>query len=85
MLKQNAFLGLFFLILISVTAVCNAQDMVLHLSFDELEGKVAKDGSEFGNDATFKGSPKLIEGVFGQAMELMAKPLAKLLTVQVLI
>ena len=74
MLKQNAILWLLFLIFISVTAVCTAQDLVLHLSFDELEGKVAKDLSEFGNDATFnKGNPKLIDGVFGQAMEFDGK------------
>ena len=73
MLKQNAILWLLFLIFISVTAVCTAQDLVLHLSFDELEGKVVKDLSEFGNDATFKGSPKLIEGVFGKALEFDGK------------
>ena len=72
-MKQNTILWLLFLIFISVTAVCTAQDLVLHLSFDELEGKVAKDLSEFGNDATFKGSPKLIEGVFGNAMEFDGK------------
>ncbi|CAI8014630.1 hypothetical protein GBAR_LOCUS9129 [Geodia barretti] len=47
--------------------------MVLHLSFDALDGKVAKDRSEFGNDATFKGSPKLVEGVFGKALEFDGK------------
>ena len=73
-MKQNTILWLLFLIFISVTAVCTAQDLVLHLSFDELEGEVAKDLSEFGNDATFnKGNPKLIEGIFGQAMEFDGK------------
>ena len=73
-MKQNTILWLLFLIFISVTAVCTAQDLVLHLSFDELEGEVAKDLSEFGNDATFnKGNPKLIDGVFGQAMEFDGK------------
>ena len=65
--------SLIFLILIGVTAVCDAQELVLHLSFDELNGKVAKDISEFGNDATFKGNPKLIEGVFGKALEFDGK------------
>ena len=64
----------FLLSTISVTTVCAAQDLVLHLSFDELEGKVVKDLSEFGNDATFnKGNPKLIDGVFGKAMEFDGK------------
>ena len=54
----------------SLTTVCDAQDLVLHLSFDELNGKVVKDLSEFGNDATFnKGNPKLIDGPFGKALE----------------
>jgi len=72
-LKQNIVFRLLFLILISVTGICDAQDLVLHLSFDELDGDVVKDLSEFGNDATFKGNPKLIEGVFGQAIEFDGK------------
>ena len=73
-MKQKIIFRLLFLILISVTTICNAQDLVLHLSFDELEGDVVKDLSEFGNDATFnKGNPKLIDGVFGQAMEFDGK------------
>ena len=73
-LKQKIIFGALFLVLINFTTICGAQDLVLHLSFDELEGKVVKDLSEFGNDATFnKGNPKLIEGVFGQAMEFDGK------------
>ena len=73
MLKQISIFWLLFFVLMGITAICDAQDLVLHLSFDELNAKVAKDLSEFGNDATFKGSPKLIEGVFGQAMEFDGK------------
>jgi beta-galactosidase len=72
-LKQRAIFWLLSLILISVSAVCEAQELVLHLSFDALDGKVAKDRSEFGNDATFKGSPKLVEGVFEKALEFDGK------------
>ncbi len=72
-MKQRASFWLLSLILISVSAVCEAQKLVLHLSFDALDGKVAKDRSEFGNDATFKGSPKLVEGVFGKALEFDGK------------
>ena len=72
-MKQHVIFWLFSLILISVLAVCEGQELVLHLSFEALDGKVTKDRSEFGNDATFKGSPKLIEGVFGQALEFDGK------------
>ena len=73
-LKQYTIFGLLVFTLISIVMICEAQDLVLHLSFDKLEGKVVKDMSEFGNDATFnKGNPKLIEGVFGQAMEFDGK------------
>ena len=72
-MNQRAIFGLLALILISVSAVCSAQELVLHLSFDELNGDVAKDLSEFGNDATFKGKPKLIDGVFGKALEFDGK------------
>lgn len=73
-MKQPVILAALFLTLISIATICNAQDLVLHLSFDELDGKVVKDLSEFGNDATFnKGNPKLIEGVFGQAMAFDGK------------
>ncbi len=72
-MKQSLFfLGLFF-VLITMTAVGEAQELILHLSFDELAGDVAKDLSEFGNDATFKGNPKLIDGVFGKALEFDGK------------
>ena len=73
-LKQLVILGLLFFALISIVTICEAQDLVLYLSFDELNGKVVKDQSEFGNDATFnKGNPKLIDGVFGKAMEFDGK------------
>ncbi|RKU38989.1 hypothetical protein C6496_03615 [Candidatus Poribacteria bacterium] len=72
MKRSVFFFGLFFG-LITMTMVGEAQDLVLHLSFDELVGDVAKDLSDFGNDATFKGNPKLIEGVFGKALEFDGK------------
>ena len=58
MLKQISIFWLLFFVLMGITAICDAQDLVLHLSFDELNAKVAKDLSEFGNDATFKGSAR---------------------------
>ena len=78
-MKQKIIFGGLFLALISFTTVCQARDLVLHLSFDELNGKVVKDMTEFGNDATFnKGNPKLIDGVFGKAMEFDGKTAAEI-------
>lgn len=53
---------------IFIIGLCSADDLVLHLSFDELKGDVVEDLSEFGNDATFKGDPKLVDGQFGKAL-----------------
>ena len=72
-MKQSVFFLGLFLVLITMTTVGEAQELVLHLSFDELAGDVAKDLSDFGNDATFKGNPKLIDGVFGKALEFDGK------------
>ena len=53
-----------------LTNAHSAEELVLHLTFDELKGDVAEDLSEFGNDATFKGNHKLVEGKYGKAIEL---------------
>lgn len=47
-----------------------ANELVLHLSFDEGAGSVAKDSSKLKNDCTLKGNPKWIDGKFGKALEL---------------
>jgi hypothetical protein len=47
-----------------------ANQLVLHLSFDEGAGSVAKDSSKLKNDCTLKGNPKWIDGKFGKALEL---------------
>jgi len=60
------------------TEVCFANDLVLHLSFDELRGDVAEDLSKFGNDATFKGNPKLVAGKFGKAIDFDGKTWAEI-------
>ena len=78
MLKQTAIFCFLFFVLMGIATIGDTQDLVLHLSFDELEGKVAKDLSDFGNDATFKGAPKLIEGVFGKALEFDGKTSAQI-------
>ena len=72
-MNQYVFFLFLFFVLITMTTVGEARDLVLHLSFDEFAGDVAKDLSEFGNDAIFKGTPKLIDGVFGKALEFDGK------------
>jgi len=46
-----------------------ANELVLHLSFDEGAGSIAKDASKFKNDCALKGNPKWIDGKFGKALE----------------
>lgn len=53
-----------------LTGICSADDLILHLSFDELNGDVAPDLSDYGNDAEFNGNHKLVDGKFGKAIEL---------------
>lgn len=50
-----------------------ANQLVLHLSFDEGAGSVAKDSSKFKNDCALKGNPKWIDGKFGKSLELDGK------------
>jgi len=47
-----------------------ANDLVLHLSFDEGSGQVANDNSGMGNNCDLKGNVKWIDGRFGKAFEL---------------
>ena len=72
-MKFASVFGISLLMFTLVTGTGVAQELVLHLSFDALKGKVANDLSEFGNHVTFKGSPKLQEGVFGKALKLDGK------------
>jgi len=46
-----------------------ANELVLHLSFDDGAGSVAKDSSKFGNDCTLNGNPVWIDGKFGKALK----------------
>ena len=62
--------GLVIIVVVLSTNVSLADELVLHLTFDELKGDVAEDISEFGNDATFNGNHKLVNGKFGKAIEL---------------
>lgn len=63
---------------IFITDTSFADDLVLHLSFDDLNGDVAKDLSKFENDATFKGNPKLVKGQFGKAVDFDGKTWAEI-------
>ncbi len=71
------FITLFFMLIV-LAVPCPAKELVLHLTLDELDGKVAKDLSQFGNHATFDGNPELIEGVFGQAIAFDGKTSAQI-------
>jgi len=63
------------IMLVSMMLVCGmyshaANDLVLHLSFDEGSGNVANDSSGLGNNCALNGNPKWINGPFGTALEL---------------
>jgi len=47
-----------------------ADELVLHLSFDEGSGNIASDSSAFGNDCSLIGNPQWSDGPFGTALEL---------------
>ena len=68
-LTKSAWFVFFVTAIFMMTTVCYANDLVLHLTFDELRGDVAEDISKFGNDATFQGDVELITGKFGKALE----------------
>ena len=68
-LTKSAWFVFFFAAMFMMTAICSANDLVLHLTFDDLRGDVAEDISKFGNDATFQGDVELITGKFGKALE----------------
>ncbi len=55
---------------ILLAGICSAEDLILHLSFDEINGDVVSDLSEYDNDAEFNGNHKLVDGMFGKAIEL---------------
>lgn len=63
------------LMVVFLTFACSiysyaANELVLHLSFDEGTGNVANDSSNFGNNCSIKGNPKWIDGKFGKSLEL---------------
>ena len=63
-------LYIFLFTIIFTTGVYAAKDLVLYLPLDALNGDVAKDWSDFGNDAKFNGDAKLVDGKFGKALDL---------------
>ena len=74
----NVAVYIFLFTTIFISGICFANDLVLYLSFDELKGDVAEDLSEFGNDATFNGNPKLVDGQFGKAVDFDGKTWAEI-------
>jgi len=43
--------------------------LVLYLTFDEDQGKEVNDLTAYGNDGDIKGNPKVVDGIFGFALE----------------
>ncbi|MBD3182886.1 hypothetical protein GF312_11385 [Candidatus Poribacteria bacterium] len=67
---KNIIITIFALLLLVISStIYAANDLVLHLSFDEGAGQIAADASGFGNDCSFMGNPQWIGGQFGKAME----------------
>ncbi len=63
------------ILIVFLALVCSmyshaANDLVLHLSFDEGAGNIANDSSGIGNDCALNGNPKWTDGPFGTALEL---------------
>lgn len=61
-------------LMVLLTLICGmysyaANDLVLHLSFDEGSGNIANDSSGLGNDCALNGSPAWVDGPFGTALE----------------
>ena len=44
--------------------------LILYFSFDELDGDMVTDISQYGNDGTISGAPELVDGKFGKALKL---------------
>lgn len=46
------------------------ESLILYMSFDSLDGKMAIDHSNYGNNGELVGAPELAEGKFGKALKL---------------
>jgi len=62
------------LILLCLSAVATRSEtdrsLLLYFMFDEGEGGIAVDSSDYGNNGVIKGDPKWVEGRFGTALDL---------------
>ena len=63
------------MLIVLLTLACSmyshaANELVLHLSFDEVSGNIVSDFSGLGNDCALNGNPVWIDGPFGTALEL---------------
>ncbi len=64
------------------------ESLILYFSFDELDGDMAVDHSQYGNNGTVNGAPELADGKFGKALKLNGEtdwvevPHADILTVE---
>ena len=73
-MRKNKFLLLLFVFTLTGTVVQVWSDpdesLILSLSFDELNDRIVKDHSQYGNDGELVGKPTLVEGKFGKALKL---------------
>lgn len=64
------------------------ESLILYFSFDELDGDMTIDHSQYGNSGAINGSPELVDGKFGKALKLNGEtdwvevPHADILTVE---
>jgi len=73
-LGMGAVLVLALLALVRIpSAWAGGGDCVLSLPFDEGSGSVARDKSDYHNNALLKGNPQWVEGKFGQALSFDGK------------
>ena len=86
---------LFIVFMLTVCVVCFAhaaeetdESLILYFSFDELDGDMTIDHSQYGNNGSIKGAPALVDGKFGKALKFngtsdwVEVPHAPILTVE---
>lgn len=58
-----------FVVSFAHAAVDSDDTLILYFSFDELDGDMAVDHSQYGNNGVLNGAPELVDGKFGKAMK----------------
>ena len=72
----------------TIAAEIEDDSLILYFSFDELDGDMTIDHSQYGNNGSIKGAPELVGGKFGKALKFngtsdwIEVPHADILTVE---